>query len=168
MKCHSERAKHWEKVNIHSLSLLQLGPAMVWWCVSADSWTILMFLTSNIFYIIAQTELSLSNTFLKLILCSYRRMNFSPMADASVNPSLPPATAGWNSEAKRVPGTDPNSCLQIGFMTYAEQGTQAIKLETAFYVMFLIFTSIFLLRISRHTARFDLFSTFICELSSFC
>lgn len=37
MKCHSERAKHREKVNIHSLSLLQLGPAMVWWCVGADS-----------------------------------------------------------------------------------------------------------------------------------
>lgn len=127
-----------------------------------------MFLTSNIFYIIAQTEMSLSDTFLRLILCSYRRMNFSPMANVSVNPSLPPATAGRNSEAKASPGPDPNPCLQIGFITYAEQGTQAIKLETAFYIMFLIFTSVFLLSISRHTARFDLFSTFVCELSSSC
>lgn len=112
--------------------------------------------------------MSFSNTFLRLILCSYRRMNFSPMADVSVNPSLPPATAGLNSGAKAGPGTDPNACLQIGFMTYAEQGIHAVKLETAFYITFLIFTSIFLLSISRHTARFDLFSIFVCELSYFC
>lgn len=45
----------------------------------------------------------------------------------------------WIQRQNWVLGTDPNACLQIGFMTYAEQDSQAVKLYAAFYIMFLIF-----------------------------